>query len=1015
MIGAMGGRIASPELIGREAELEAISQAIEQARAGQGRTVLIGGEAGIGKSRVLAAALEMARSRGAIVLQGGCVGLAEGALPFAPIVEAIRPLLADGGQRRSGDTDTGEIDDALQGMAAELGLVDRHRAADAAAELHPEWARSQLYETFLGLLRRLAGDSLVVLAIEDLHWGGDSTRELLAFLVRNARTERLLLLITFRSDELHRRHPLLFWLGEVNRSSGVERIELGRLERASLTLQLSGILGRRPDPALIDSIFVRSEGNPFFAEELVAAGADGGPLPPTLREVLAARLAHVSEPTLRLLGVAAVVGRRVDHALLARVSELSERELDDALGEALSAQLLVADEQAPSERYAFRHALLAEAAAETVLPGRRRRLHAAIAQALSETNGLRGAEEAGHLGEIAHHWFEARELDQAFGASLLAGDAAQAAGAYAEALRQYERTAELWEIVPARAAEAKIDKVELLRRTAHCAQLSGEHARAIQLLREAIDQARACGEPVLEGLLYERLGRSLWTSANFAGAEDAYRRAIELVPEQPPSADRARVLAGYAQVLMLAAHNQESLSVGHRALQLARETGSRQIEGHSLSTVGVVLGLMGDPDGGAALTREAIAIAEEVQDLDDIGRGYACHGSVLSAGGHHEEALAISLEGARRMRDLGMGATYGAFISMNACDEFTILGRWDAALKLAREVQPIARGTARVFATQQLAHLLTLRGDLEPARQAFADLSEMLGPGVEAQFNGPIAADEIVLAMLTGETAAGRRVADRALGILGQTEDRSVQGRVLVAALRLEADTAERARAARDSRTLDEAVGRATSFLEAVRRLVDDVPPGPNRDEVEQAIAFAEAEAARVTSAPDPAMWRRALAMAQAHGPVYDATYATYRLAEALLPDRGARDDAVCLLTEAYEGASRLGARPLSEAIEALAARARVPLRSDDGAPVDRSGGRDATASEQGLAAYGLSDREIEVLRLLAAGRTNRQIGEALFISESTAGVHVSHILAKFGVAGRVEAATVAARLGLTG
>jgi DNA-binding CsgD family transcriptional regulator len=311
--------------------------------------------------------------------------------------------------------------------------------------------------------------------------------------------------------------------------------------------------------------------------------------------------------------------------------------------------------------------------------------------------------------------------------------------------------------------------------------------------------------------------------------------------------------------------------------------------------------------------------------------------------------------------------------------------------------------------------LLTLRGDFEPAGQALADLSEMLGPGVEAQFNGPIAADEIVLAMLTGETAAGRKVADRVLGILGQTEDRSLQGRVLVAALRLEAGTAEHARAARDSRALDEAVGRGTSFLGAVRRLVDDVPPGPNLDEVKQAIAFAEAEATRLTSAPDAAVWRRALALARARGPVYDAAYATYRLAEALLPDRSARDDAACLLTEAYEEASRLGARPLGAAIEALAARARVPLRSDDAALADGSGGGDATASEQGLAAYGLSEREIEVLRLLAAGRTNRQIGEALFISESTAGVHVSHILAKFGVAGRVEAATVAARLGLTG
>jgi ATP/maltotriose-dependent transcriptional regulator MalT len=1042
MIASMASRIASPELIGREVELEAISAAFEQTRAGQGRTVLIGGEAGVGKSRLLAAALDRARAEGAVVLMGGCVGLAEGALPFAPIVEAIRPLLAEvprppvagatmpadpsgpwsadlrGEQQLlPGKRGSATVDDALIGVAAELGLLTRQRAADAAAELHPEWARVQLYEAFLGLLRRLAVNAPVVLAIEDLHWGGDSTRELLAFLVRNARTERLLLLVTFRSDELHRRHPLLLWLGEANRSPGLERLELARLERPALARQLSGILGRRPDPDLLESIFVRSEGNPFFAEELVAAGVETGPLPPTLREVLAARLAHVSEPTLGVLGVAAVVGRRVDHDLLARVSELSDRDLDEALGEALSAQLLVADEEAPSERYAFRHALLAEAAADTVLPGRRRRLHAAIAQVLAESNGLQGAERAGHLIEIAHHWFEARELDKAFTSSLQAGDAAQAAGAFAEALRQYERAAELWDIVPGSAAEAKIDRLELLRRAAHSAQISGEYPRAISLLREAADLARARQDPILEGLLYERLGRSLWTSGDFAGAEEAYRRAIDLVPEEPPSADRARVLAGYGQVLMLAGHYSESFAIGKRALELARATSSRQLEGHALCTIGSDLAYMGRADEGAVLTREAITIAEEVGDFDDIGRGYACHASVLEVGDRREESVAVSLEGARRMRELSMVATYGAFVAMNAADGMIGLGRWDEALELARELHPTARGTSRLYSTGILARLLTMRGDFDEARLASAELSQLLGAGVEAQFNGPIAAIQIDLAALTADTAAGRRVADRAIPILAQTEHVGLHALVLAAAIRLEADTAERARAARDDEALAEATGRANLHLAEIRGLADGLAPGPIFAEVEKMVAFAEAEATRIASIADPTAWRRPRDMALVRGPAYDAVYGSYRLAEALLADRESRDEAASLLAEAHRGASRLGARPLREAIEALATRARVPFAAtmavegpEPATPSERGG---ASSPERGAAAYGLSEREIEVLRLLGAGRTNRQIGRELFISESTAGVHVSHILAKLGVAGRVEAATIAAHLGL--
>jgi DNA-binding CsgD family transcriptional regulator/tetratricopeptide (TPR) repeat protein len=1050
MIEVMGGRITSPELIGREAELETVARAFEQACAGQGRTLLIGGEAGIGKTRLLSAALDGARARGAVVLQGGCIGLAEGSLPFAPIVEAIRPLLTDHAATSATLTAAdaphpAEIQAALAGVATGFGLLARRHGADAAAELHPDWARSELYETFLRLLRRLAADSPVVLAVEDLHWAGDSTRELLAFLIRNARAERLLLLVTFRSDELHRRHPLLPWLGEANRSPGVERIELARLERAAVARQLAGIIGRAADASLLESIYSRSEGNPFFAEELVAAGAESGPLPPTLREVLAARLAHVSEATLDLLGVAALVGRRVDHDLLVRVSDVSEEHLDEAIGEALSAQLLVTDEASGDaslrstafQRYAFRHALLAEAAAETVLPSRRRRLHAAIAQTLSDSNGLRGAEEAGHLTEIAHHWFEARVLDKAFTSSLRAGDATFSSGAYAEALRQYERALELWDIVtekavgtaaaltdaPGReAAELEIDRLDLLRRAAHTAQLAGEYARAAQLVREAIELARARGDVILEGLLYERLGRSLWTSGNFAGADEAYRRAVELVPDEPPSADRARVLAGFAQILMLAGHHSQSLSVGKRALELARATGSRQLEGHALCTIGGDIAFMGDVETGSAMTRQAIDIAEEVQDLDDVGRGYANHASVLDSGGRREEAEAIALQGGRRMRELGMGATYGAFIEMNAADEMVALGRWDEAFKLASDVRPTARGNSQLYATTQLAHLLTHRGEFEAAAQALEEQSRLLGEGVEAQFNGPIATIRISLAIYTGDTPAGRRVVDRALPILAQTEDRVLQARLLATAVRLEARAGERARAARDKKALAEATQRANAHLAAVRQLAGTMPPSARLNEIEQSIAMAEAEASRLGPSSDASKWRRVFEMARVNHPVYDAAYAEFRLAEALLADKEARGEAAALLAEAHATASRLGALPLAGDIAALAARARVPLPEsaaaaapDESVTAAREGrGGAAPSVSDGLAAYGLSEREMEVLRLVAAGRTNRQIGEALFISESTAGVHVSHILTKLNVAGRVEAATIAARLGLT-
>jgi predicted ATPase len=224
MIEGMVGRIASPEVIGREAELALIEAGLAEALAHRSRTVLIGGEAGIGKSRLLEEAMTRARAAGATVLLGGCIGLAEGALPFAPIVEAIRPLVRDLEQDgdAAGDPSRHAERVALEAVAGELGLAAGRRASPtAAAELRPEWARSRAYEAVLDLLRRMGERRPVVLAVEDLHWADDSTRELLAFLVRNAQEERVLLLVTFRSDELHRRHPLLPWLAEVDRSTRV--------------------------------------------------------------------------------------------------------------------------------------------------------------------------------------------------------------------------------------------------------------------------------------------------------------------------------------------------------------------------------------------------------------------------------------------------------------------------------------------------------------------------------------------------------------------------------------------------------------------------------------------------------------------------------------------------------------------------------------------------------------------------------------------------------------------------
>jgi DNA-binding CsgD family transcriptional regulator/tetratricopeptide (TPR) repeat protein len=1012
MIESVAGRIVSPELIGRERELELCAQALRDAERGRARTVLLGGEAGIGKSRVLAAAVDAARGQGAIVLVGGCIGLAEGSLPFAPIVEALRPFIREleGDEGDDGRPSTDGVPrEALSTLAVALGLLtDRPVGASAGADLRPEWVRSRIYESFLDLLRRLAVNGPVVLAIEDLHWADDSTRELLAFLVRNAQAERLLLIVTFRSDELTRRHPLLFWLAETDRAPGVERVELARLGPAQVARQLASILGQSPGPALVESVYERSEGNPFFAEELVAAGAGSRGLPVTLREVLAARLAHVSEPTMRLLGVAAVVGRKVDHDLLARLTELSERELYESIEEAVAAQLLVVDESSVMERYEFRHALIAEAAAETVLPSQRRRLHVEIAEALEKMPPLHGAEEAGHLAEIAHHWFEGRDLPRALVASIKAGEAAASASAFVESFRQDERALELWDVVPDPESISGLDRVELLRRAAHVGQLSGEFMAAAGLLREGIEILESAGDPIRAALLYERLGRALWTSGALDPALDAYHTAVELVPDAP-TADRARVLAGYAQVLMLGGRYRESLPIAQEAHDIAVAAGQRQIEGHSATTLGVDLVYATQTGGETAipLIRDALDIAEEVRDYDDIGRGYACLGSALDVLNRMDESLAASVAGVERMRVLGLSATYGAFILMNEVDALISFGRWDEAFRKAEAAEPISRGNGRLFATLQLARLWTLRGSFDEAQRALDHVVDKLAGASEAQYTGPLSVTRIDLALWRNDIAAARAVVDEAMPTLERTEDLLALAWLYSRALRTEAEAFERARAARDDGAAAEAAARGAVFATRVDQLDDDTLAPGYRANLSIGILLGKAEATRIAGEARPDAWTAAIAAADARPVAYEAAYARFRLGEAILAARGPREEAAAALAQARERAATLEATPLLAAIDGLAVRARLPLGEGPEAVEE-------AAAPGGVAGYDLTPREVEVLRLVAAGRTNRQIGEELFISESTAGVHVSRILGKLGVSGRVEAATIAARLGLT-
>src|SRR5215212_2903500 len=443
----MTATLTSPTFVGRTEELARLAAAGDRAAAGTPTAVLIGGEAGVGKTRLVGEVVAAARDNGATVLIGGCVELGGEGVPFAPLIEALR------------------------GVVQDLNVADPGGGGPALSTTPGPWSeQGRLFELFLGLLERLGEERPTVLVVEDLHWADRSTRDLLAFLVRNLRHGRLLLLLTYRSDELHRRHPLRPFLAELDRGRRVERLELARFGRAEVAAQLAGIQGAPAPAELAERIHARSGGNAFFVEELAAAATDGE-LPPSLRDTLLARIELLAEPAQRVLGVTAAAGARVDHDLLAEVADLPEPDLLSALREAVSAQVLLVD--TGDGTYGFRHALVKEAVYGELLPGDRTRVHARFAAALAARDI---AGDPGPAAELAWHWYAAHDLERALPAAVAAGLAAERAYAFAEAQRQFERALELWDRTtaegsgepqvgaPVNREGAGMDKTELLAR-----------------------------------------------------------------------------------------------------------------------------------------------------------------------------------------------------------------------------------------------------------------------------------------------------------------------------------------------------------------------------------------------------------------------------------------------------------------------------------------------------------------------------------------------------------------------
>jgi DNA-binding NarL/FixJ family response regulator len=999
IIGSMS-RVSSPVFVGRAQELRRLSQALELATSGRPVARLITGEAGIGKSRLVEEFLGHARAADALVLEGDCLPLGETGLAYAPFTAALRPLVRSLDAERL-DRLIGSGRAELAHLLPDLGPPPARAKRPPDASLSATTARARLFEIMFGVLHRLAEERPLVLVLEDLHWADASTRDLLRFLVRNARTEPILVVATYRSDELHRRHPLRPLLTELQRLESVEIIELAGFGEEELAAQLAGIRGSPAEPDLVATVLARSGGNPFFAEELLAAGAAGLVLPRSLRDTLEDRVRQMSADAQQVVRVASVAGARVDHGVLAAVVDLHADRLAEGLRELIEHHLLVATSPDQEPGYAFRHALVQEVVYGELLPSERTQLHAAYATVIAD-----GAEPVHGSGsataaQVAHHWMMAHDLARALPAALAAARAAAAGFAFAEAQGLLERALELWPKVGRDALPDGVDRIEIIEEAAEAAAQAGDARRSIDLVRSALADLDPLGDPTRSGVLHHRLAWYLNEAGDWQAGVLAMERAVELIPIDPPTPERARVLADLAHSLMVRGRYGESLALGEAALAISRAVNAQVAAARALNVIGLDLACRSDFERAIPVLRESHDAAVGLGDplaifLTAVGLGWA-----LDEAARHAEALDLAQVTRDRIRHLGADARFGGQLASKAARALHDLGRWDEAATLIDET--ISAGTTHYAVRWLLSNRIRLhiaRGQLDRAR---ADLATYEGLGERVIGPDPDLMNlrRAELAIIAGQPADARGLVRETLDKLAEPDLDSDARLLMLTGLRAEAEEADAARAIGAKDRLAAAIAGAGELADRLQTHLARVTGLAARPAavIGADRALAAAFVSRAVGRADPDAWASAVAGRRDLGRPHELAWVLAHAAAVLL-DARRRDEAEGHITEAYAIAVALGATPLRTRLESLARRARIPLDGVD--TLDDAADR-----------LGLTRREREVLALVADGRSNRQIGERLYMAESTAGVHVSNILAKLGVTRRSEAAAVAHRMGL--
>jgi DNA-binding CsgD family transcriptional regulator/tetratricopeptide (TPR) repeat protein len=1149
-------RLWSERFIGRERQLERVAIGLQSAAEGKPNALLLSGTAGLGLTRLLAETRRRISSLAEpFAIVHGLATPATSGVPYAPIALALESLL---------EATPDETLSALVGPTGDaIGrLVPSLRPRLAALDLLPprprivamEWREARMFEAVLGLLERLGERQPVALLLEDMHHADAATRGLVTFLARVSREQRVMLALTYQPDRLLRSDPLRATLSTLVSTPSVVSAEMPPLDRAELGQMIESIEGSRASSTTLLLVAERSHGNPLVAEEVLAARRElsGVSLAGSFERLATARSYLRTPECRRALRLLSLAGGPVPWPVLLTAATEFERHAPARpprspsaswRGEGLEAELsagvaeglehgFLAEDGRPAASYrdrriVFRHELLAEAIAADLLPGMRRRYHAALAvarrgAAAGEAAALPGgaAGPGGGLGRPVRpmppravwsasgaqaaparaapaqppagrlegqagappaqpwaepaaaltHYLAAHQLAEAEEAALAAAGAAEALDSGADALAHYELALGLYEITAHPEDAPRLS--DLYVRAAEASFESGDPARASGYAEAAAAQLDDPHERLALGLVMEQLGRYRRGSGDYEGSLAAYKRAVELVPRDP-SAARARVLASLAQFRMLEGVFSEAKRYALEAVDAARAVGD-EARGellHATCTLAVAEAWGEDPEPAVETLRHTRDEVAALGRLDDLFRVYANLTTVLDLLGRRDEAIAIAYEGIAEAEREGHATVYGNFLRANASESLFFLGRWQECRRLCLEA--LSWSPSGIWFVSPLLNLAIA----EVAMNAGETAGRLLGQVLLAletvqdpQYSVPAQQAAAAYALWQEDLGDAARAAERGWQRATSTEDWLLMARMAATCLEVDATIAQDAHRRRDFAGLAAARERSLPVVlqaEAAVKACGVSPRAGSRRQADLAIRVARAFRSRIEGRDDPAVWSALAADWAELGDPYESARARWREAEALLERARGRATRVVArgpLATAAEGAFELGAWPLLRAVAELGRRAMLPLpkrieaalegRLETAAPPGRpaagrstQAGRPAAADRRAIALptadqvsprvasrleavfasspepsasqqaqhdFGLSKRELEVLALIAEGRSNPEIGRQLYITRKTVAVHVSNILTKLGVSGRVEAAAAAIRLGLT-